>query len=551
MKRMLFIMALIAAVSCSENRYDVIVAGGGASGVCAGLQSARLGAHTLILEETPWLGGMLTSAGVSAIDGNYRLRAGIFGEFCDSLAARYGGYEALKTGWVSNILFEPHTGAEVFDNMTAIQENLAVKRNVAIRKVSRRGDGWLVRTDAGAYACRVLVDCTELGDVAMECGVRYEIGNDEGIVQDMTYVIIAQDFGPDADRAIPCPEGYDRENYVNCCLNSLNNPGTSKGQALWSPEMMMSYGRLPGGRIMLNWPVEGNDYYANIIDASRKDREDAFRNAKNKALGYLYFIQTELGMKNIGIADGEFPTDDGLPFYPYFRESRRIEGEARLTFEAVSDPYSYPEPLYRAGVAVGDYPVDHHHYAHPDWKRLHKSYTPIPSFTVPAGALVPKGVDNLIVAEKSISVDNSIAGATRLQPVVMELGQAAGVIAAIAVKDGVRVRDVSVRRIQQTLLDAGARIQPYLDVEPSDADFKLLQRMGSTGLFKAEGRNVGWADEMWLLCGDNPSARLDSIRRADSAHPFETTEIDWIGNDVDGGGQRMHSGSRGLSLHGF
>lgn len=605
------LFVILSLASCGRKEYDVIVVGGGASGVCAGLQAARMGANTLILEQTPWLGGMLTSAGVSAIDGNYRLRAGIFGEFCDSLAGRYGGYDSLKTGWVSNILFEPHIGAEIFDNMTSLQNNLTVRKNVPLMeivgngasseifvgngtssemfvgneassrpavkdgapvggvsqkstpsaespqkntptakashkntpagrvsrkntpsgKIFRRGEDWAIRSGYTTYFCKVLIDCTELGDVARECGVKYEAGNENGIEQDMTYVIIAQDFGPGADRTIPCPEDYDRNNYVNCCINPLNTPVFEKGQTLWSPEKMLSYGRLPGGRIMLNWPIEGNDYFSNVIDASPAEREEIFRKAKNKALGYLYFIQTELGYRSIGIADGEFPTEDGLPFFPYFRESRRIDGEARLTFDAVAAPYDYPEPLYRAGIAVGDYPVDHHHYANPDWRELHKSYTAIPSFTVPAGALIPKGVDNLIVAEKSISADNSIAGATRLQPVVMELGQAAGVIAAIAVNENVKVRDIRVRKVQQALLDAGARIQPYLDLDPSDPDFKLLQRVGSTGLFKAEGRNAGWSDEMWMLQGK--PERLDSMKTADRLHhPFDK-EIDWRGNYLE------------------
>ncbi len=528
------VLCIAVAGSCRNFTadFDVIVVGGGASGTAAGVQSARMGAKTLILEQTPWLGGMLTSAGVSAIDGCYRLRAGIFGEFCDSLAQRYGGYEALKTGWVSNILFEPHVGAQVLDNICAAEDKLTVVKDAHFRYIRKRGEGWLVNADGRRYVCKVLIDGTELGGVAKECGVEYEVGDENGIVQDLTYVIIAKDYGPDADRTIPEPAGYNRENYVNCCLNPLNNPETSKGQALWSPEMMLSYGRLPGGKIMLNWPIEGNDFYADIIDAPSRERARATRQAKDKALGYLYFIQIELGMKNIGIADDEFPTSDGLPFIPYFRESRRIKGEARLTFEAVQDPYGYPEPLYRAGVAVGDYPVDHHHYANPDWKNLHKSYTPIPSFTVPAGVMIPIGVENLIVAEKSISVDNSVEGATRLQPVVMELGQAAGVIAALAVRDDCRVRDVEVRSVQSALLAAGARIQPYLDLEPDDPDFELLQKMGSTGIFKAEGRNVGWADEMWILTVADPAARLDSMRTLDSLyHPFETAPVDWRGFD--------------------
>ena len=62
-------------VSCNDSsEYDVVIVGGGAGGTSAAIQSARNGAKTLLIEETNWLGGMLTSAGVSAIDGNYKDR---------------------------------------------------------------------------------------------------------------------------------------------------------------------------------------------------------------------------------------------------------------------------------------------------------------------------------------------------------------------------------------------------------------------------------------------------------------------------------------------
>ncbi|MDD2512280.1 MAG: FAD-dependent oxidoreductase, partial [Proteiniphilum sp.] len=69
---------------------DVLIVGGGTSGVSAGISSARMGAQTMIIEESDWLGGMLTSAGVSAIDGNYNLPSGFWGEFKDSLTSYYG-----------------------------------------------------------------------------------------------------------------------------------------------------------------------------------------------------------------------------------------------------------------------------------------------------------------------------------------------------------------------------------------------------------------------------------------------------------------------------
>ena len=70
-----YAVALVAAAlltACGGEQYDVVVVGGGVSGTTAGIRAARLGAKTLIVEQGPWLGGMLTSAGVSATDGNYR-----------------------------------------------------------------------------------------------------------------------------------------------------------------------------------------------------------------------------------------------------------------------------------------------------------------------------------------------------------------------------------------------------------------------------------------------------------------------------------------------
>lgn len=510
------VLALSACNSVPQE-FDVIVVGGGASGICAGIQASRLGENTLILEEGPWLGGMLTSAGVSAIDGNYRLRAGIFGEFCDSLAARYGGYDALRTGWVSNILFEPRIGEEVLESMAAAEPLLKVVKNSPLDGVLKSEEGWKVLSGGRSYTCRILVDATELGDVAAACGAKYHVGMDSRsytgeemaseealpVVQDMTWVAVLKDFGPGADKTIPEPEGYCRDNYANCCLNPLNTTVFEKNQPLWSPEMMLSYGRLPGGRIMLNWPVEANDFYANVIELTREQRDSIYRAARNRTLGYVYFIQTELGYSNLGLAEDEFPSEDGLALIPYFRESRRIEGESLLTLDAVANPYSYRQPLYRSGIAVGDYPVDHHHFANPDWEKLPKFlFAPVPSFSVSAGSIVPLDVEDLIVVEKSISASNLVAGATRLQPVVMELGQAAGVLAALAESSGKRVRDVSVRELQFFLLEQGARLQPYLDLEPDDPDFIALQKVGCTGILRADGRSVDWSDEMWMRVND-------------------------------------------------
>ena len=90
---------LFSSSSCIKDnviKTDVLIIGGGTSGISAGIQSSRLNAKTVIIEESTWLGGMLTAAGVSAVDGNYKLPSGMWGEFKDSLTNYYGTPEALK-----------------------------------------------------------------------------------------------------------------------------------------------------------------------------------------------------------------------------------------------------------------------------------------------------------------------------------------------------------------------------------------------------------------------------------------------------------------------
>lgn len=517
-----FLMLALSSCSAPE-QVDVLIAGGGVSGTAAGIQAARMGVRTMVLEETPWLGGMLTSAGVSCVDGNNRLRGGIFGEFADSLVARYGSDETLKSGWVSNINFDPHIGQEILSNMAAAcGETLDVRREVEVTDVRRDEGNWLVtfrdhRGKAHRARAEVLIDATELGDIAKACGVAYRIGmeasaetgesiapeHSNDVVQDLTYVAFLKDYGPDVDMTIDEPDGYDPSDFADCARNSLSGETTQTGQTLWSPEMMISYGKTPQGRYMINWPIYGNDFYVNLIEMSPRERENAMEEAKRFTLCFIYFIQTQLGMKNLGLADDVFPTEDRLPFIPYHRESRRIVGEAFFTMDAAADPYSFEKPYYRTGIAVGDYAVDHHHFRHPDWKSLPDlEFYPIPSFSVPMGTIIPKDCENLIVAEKSISVSNLMNGATRLQPVVMQLGQASGALAALAVTEGKTVRQIGVRQLQTELLEAGGYIMPYLDLKPQDRHFKALQRIGATGILRGEGRNVGWANETWFRAAD-------------------------------------------------
>lgn len=520
LKSFVSILTICFSFSCMQAiesvKTDLLIIGGGASGVAAGIQSSRLGVKALIIEETPWLGGMLTSAGVSATDGNYYLPSGIWGEFRDSLANYYGGLDSLKTGWVSNVQFEPSVGNKIFNTICSKENNLKVIHNYFVKRIKKeKNNSWRVyfTNKVGkelSVQARFIIDATELGDVIPLVGVKYDLGMESrnktkedvapetsnNIIQDLTYCAVLKDYGRDV--TIQKPADYRPAEFA-CCAENPQCITPKEPDRMWSKEKMITYGKLPNNKYMINWPIEGNDFYVNLVEMTREQREKAIQQAKNYTMNFVYFIQHELGYNTLGLADDEFDTPDRLPYIPYYRESRRVHGKVRFTCNHVTLPYSQEQPLYRTNIAVGDYPVDHHHTRYNGKEELPRLYFhPVPSFGVPLGTIIPEGVENMLVAEKSISVSNIINGSTRLQPVVLQIGQVAGIVASLALKNNKSVNDVKVREVQNIMLDNGGYIQPYLDAEKGSKLFKPYQRIGSTGILEGEGRNVDWIDQFWL-----------------------------------------------------
>ncbi len=495
-----------------EVNVDLLVIGGGASGTTAGIQAARMGVETLIIEETQWLGGMLTAAGVSAIDGNHFLPSGLWGEFRGKLYEYYGGAQALATGWVSHTLFEPSIGDRVLKEL-AKEEGLDVWFDAGWEHIGKKEGYWLVdvlhKGKRKKVNAKLLIDATELGDVLAAVGVDYRIGMNSreetgevfaskvanDIIQDMTYVVVLKDFGQGKDMTIKKPKGYD-PNEFHCAIDVSDPAGD--GTPDYSVEKMITYGKLPNDKYMINWPKCGNDIYLNMIEMSKSERAKALEKAKQHTLRFVYYLQTELGYSNLGIARDEFPTKDGFPMIPYHRESRLMKGMAFLTVDHMANPYDQEKSYYRTGIAVGDYPIDHHHDKNIEAPKIDFINIKIPAYNVPIGSLIPEKVDGLVVAEKSISVSNIVNGATRLQPVVLGIGQAAGALAATALKNGIQPREVDIREVQQKLLDYGAYLMPFKDVHPEDVFFESVQRIGATGILKGFGVPYKWANETWF-----------------------------------------------------
>ncbi|OLY93207.1 FAD dependent oxidoreductase [Cnuella takakiae] len=511
MLRLLLYFLCFPLLVLSQRRAQVLVVGGGTGGTAAAIQAARSGAKTLLIEPTTMLGGMLTAAGVSCTDGNHLLNSGMWQEFREALYRHYGTRN-LGSGWVSNTCFEPFVGDSILKAMAAAEPNLEVVYGFWFTGVNKKGnriEGARFTNKKGEkldIVATVTIDATDLGDVLASAGAAFYLGMDDpkatgekeaqernGIIQDLTWTAILKDYGVGVNRTIPKPVGYDATRYY--CSN-LQAPCPNGKPWNGDVQKMLEYGRLTTRdstekKYMLNWPIHGNDTYLDVVQLPEAQRQQAYAKAKEQTLGFLYFLQNDLGLEHIGLADDEL--EGGMALVPYHREGRRLRGKTLLAIHHLQHPCNYN--LFQSGIAVGNYPVDHHHGQYmgkvPDLE-----FPPIPAFNIPLGALIPETVGGLIVCDKSISVSNIANGSTRLQPVVLLTGQAAGVLAAKSAMGNRQPAVVPVREVQADLIAAKAYLMPFTDLTPDDPHWAAIQRVGVRGLLKGEGKPEAWANKM-------------------------------------------------------
>lgn len=133
-------------------------------------------------------------------------------------------------------------------------------------------------------------------------------------------------------------------------------------------------------------------------------------------------------------------------------------------------------------IAMGNYANDHHYPGY-DFPLTPKSirwggrWTGTP-FSLPYRCLIPAETDGLLVCEKNISVSHIANGATRLQPIVLGIGQAAGMAAALCIETGCQPRDLPVNLLQSALLEdaiAPAALVPLFNLPPNHPDWQHWQ----------------------------------------------------------------------------
>ena len=126
------------------------------------------------------------------------------------------------------------------------------------------------------------------------------------------------------------------------------------------------------------------------------------------------------------------------------RETVRIKGKKTVTQEDYLSGKRYGDD-----VCYSFYPIDLHTKATNGLKQIYLEEGIVPS--IPRGAMLPENSKNIIVAGRCISSDKAANSALRVEATCMATGQAAGAIAALAVKNNVDVEDVSIEEIYALL----------------------------------------------------------------------------------------------------
>ena len=549
MRRIIAVMLLLAASSAYGGSWDIVIAGGGTGGTAAAIQASRMGARVLVVERTTMLGGQATAAGVSTMDDLSGQMSGLYRELMERAEEYYSARgKSMRTcyWYAENKAFEPHVGRMILAEMAKSADILYRSEVVA---VSPDAVTILTPDGTITAGYKVLIDATEYGDVIPLAGAAYRAGNSStpdinprAMIQDITWTAIMRKY-PDGvplhlRPSSPLP-GWEqaRKNYTEYVAESGDTfRGTYPVEQPVDFATHNAYRGLPDSsndgnfssetgrwdlctKTSVNW---GNDYPGQYMWGdkyglpvsyleSRDLRAKVERDALIKTLHFVCYVQNELHESWSVDADeyNELPEAAKnlppewqeiarhMPPIPYVRESRRIIGKRTITSaELYRNSLSYQRGNkgnnFSNAIAVGRYTLDlHHSFSDEDMDMGEReehmiSRTPVGNFQVPLDVLIPASVDGFLAAEKNISVSRLAAGALRLQPITMMTGQAAGVLAALSVKEGLQPRDVKALHVQRVLLDAGVPISlaRYYDVPRGHRHYGAVQLSDVYGLLE-------------------------------------------------------------------
>ncbi len=418
-------------------KYHVIVLGGGFAGCAAAIAAARNGCNTLLVEQSGYLGGAAANCLVNPFmpysttvekDGKTEtlvLSRGIFREICERLE---------QEGALSGHVFHEEYLKLVLDSMVmeaGVQVLFhSVLTDVIATENNLKGITVINKGGKQTFEAEYFIDCTGDADLAVMSGCPYHLGREQDhLCQPMTLCFRVANV--------------DMEEF-------RRNSDIEKMQAVYKSWQAAGKTKNPRENVLIFSHIVNNVMHFNSTRIVRKNPVDAFdlsmaeMEARRQAFELFQMMKEEIS---------SFRNAQFLISAPWIgvRESRMIDGEHLLTAEELKACTRFED-----AIAAGNYDIDIHN---PEGSGTSHYYFPAGQYyTIPYRSLLPKGMQNLLVAGRCISSTHEAQASYRIMPIVCCLGEAAGVGAAVAHRQHSAVRDADIREIQRILVENGAFI---------------------------------------------------------------------------------------------
>ncbi|MBO5199561.1 MAG: FAD-dependent oxidoreductase [Lachnospiraceae bacterium] len=418
--------------------YNLIVIGGGLSGVAAAISAARQGLSVLLAEQSGSLGGamsncliypfMSNSTRMPGEDSVLPLSAGMFKEFQERYrsilpersAVQIKSSHMFMTEYYKYMLDEAaaESGVEVLFHAKLFEVKATGEHIDAVRFAVKSG---VLEQSADFY-----IDATGDGDLLAFSGCEFKVGRTEdGLCQPMTTCF----------RVANVDEELWAEEEAG--IQALYKQYQAEGKISDPRENILSFNGPGRGiihmnttRVIFHNPVEPLELSAAESKARKQIIElmDLLQNnSKAFANSVLVSVAADIGV----------------------RESRKLVGEHVLTAEELMACTRFED-----AIAAGNYDIDIHNPAGSGTS--HYYFKPGEYYTIPYRSLLPKEYTNLLAAGRCISATHEAQASIRIMPICCCLGEAAGTAVGLASRTGKNTKTIAVPELQTLLKANGA-----------------------------------------------------------------------------------------------
>ncbi len=427
-------------------QYDVMVVGGGMTGVAAALSAARLGAKVLIVEQTNCLGGVATSgwhnhlSQYNAWDDDTRVVGGLAYELGERLVRE--GYGTTDGSCVD---FDVEGLKLLLDRMMAEAGVEVLYYTFFCDALVEEGRivGGVIQNKSGrqAFMAYQVIDTTGDADVAAHAGAPFKMGREaDGLCQPTTLMFMLE--GVDWPRVDVWRTNYQMtEVWEQAQADGIMEPFQNQIMGWWHTDVRPTQ---VGVNMTHMTHVDATDA-GDLTRATIEGRRQAHHLTE-------VFRQVVPGMEDCYL----IATAPMLGL----RESRRIEGEVTLTAHDMLAGREWED-----AIGYGNFYIDIHNPEGPGMSE--QTYRPEPGFRyqIPYRIMVPKAVDNLLVAGRCVSVTHEALGSIRVMLTCMVMGEAAGAAAMLSLRE-----EVPPRELPPDVLQARLEVQDVIFAEDHVVD---------------------------------------------------------------------------------